>query len=96
MMAELAKEMGETSSARPLTTTMVELKMQDVHDTSMAIVEGIVLSKVNPHVAAASLALTMGRMASPKILSPTEEIAFVRGLMEYIVLWFGGGEGKVN
>lgn len=67
--------------------------MGEVHSLSLSILTSLEEDEVATGVAAAACALTIGRLMTPKIMSQNEEVSFTKNLLDYLALYFSGGEG---
>lgn len=87
---------GGRDASSPFPTTMVSLVMQDVHECSLGLFEYLERANPDTQVAAAGMVLTLGRMASPKVLEVDQEIEFIRAAMDFVAMWFGAVGSKAN
>jgi hypothetical protein len=71
---------------------LVTVNMEEVHKTSLDILELLEEDDVELKLGLVAIALTFGRVASPKVLTQEEEVKFLENILEYIGLYFVEGE----
>lgn len=77
------------------TPTQLTVDMEEVHELSLDFLQMLESEGVKTGVGAVSAALSLGRLMSPKVLEPDEEIQFLQAIMEFAGMYFGDG-GRPN
>lgn len=83
---------GEAISYPPI--EMHDMNMADIHEVSMLLLDLLDEENIDVPLGTAGVALTLGRAASPRVLEPDEEAAFLKAIMEFAQLYFV--EGRAN
>lgn len=68
--------------------------MEDIHETSLDIMDALEESGVDIPLGLVALALTLGRVISPKLLSAEEEMSWLESVMEFAQLYFVNGPAQ--
>jgi hypothetical protein len=69
----------------------VEFDMEEVHDASLDLLQFLEDGEHSHDVQVAALALSLGRLNSPKVLSPDEQSMFVEGVLQYCAMFHCDG-----
>ena len=78
----------------PNQLTKLEFDMEEAHNLSLLLLETLEGEECEIGLGAIVMALTMGRLLSPKRLSVDEEIAFIQAMLELSATYFTTGEAN--
>lgn len=69
-------------------SVQVEFNMDDVHHVSLELLGLLEQEDVEVGLAAVAMALSLGRIMSPKTLEPEDEVRFVQAFTEFVGTYF--------
>ena len=70
----------------------VTINLSDAHELSLTMMELLESEDIPVEMAQVAAAMTFGRVVSPRVMSEKEEVAFLEGLLGYVMLYFVEGE----
>lgn len=72
----------------------IAVDMGEVHDISLDLLRSLEDAEVDLTTAAAALAMSLGRVLSPRVLEQEDEERFMQNMFEWASMYFT--DGKVN
>lgn len=71
--------------------TQIEFDLNDAHQLSLEVLEGLEEAECDVGMGAIVMALSLGRLLSPKPLNQEEEVAFLNSVIEFAATYFTSG-----
>lgn len=65
--------------------------MAEIHDISVSVIEKLEEDEIDIGEGAVALAMSFGRIVSPAVMTPEEEIAFIHAMLDFGSLYFVQG-----
>ena len=70
----------------------ITIGFKEAHDVSLAILASLSEEEVEQVTGMIGVALTLGRLSAPKVLTSEEEVAFTQALLDWTGMYWGNGK----
>jgi hypothetical protein len=74
----------------------VQVDFLEIHEESVRLLNDMGENDISPVVGAAGMMLSLGRMVSPEVMSPEDQVRFLEDLNNYLVAYFIPTNGVAN
>lgn len=74
----------------------VQVDFLEIHEESVRILNDMGEKNISPVIGAAGMMLSLGRMVSPEVLSPEDQVKFLEDINNFLVTYFIPVQGMAN